>query len=478
MFCFFLYLYIIKREQFLGVDNMSFDLNSDINKKVHFIGIGGISMSGLAEILLERGYAVSGSDMKQSPITDKLLNLGAEIYIGHNSSNLKNADIVIYTAAIPENNPELVKAKELNLTLYTRAEFLGLIMRGHKYNVAISGTHGKTTTTSMLSHITLSGKLDPTILVGGELDIINGNVRTGKSQYFITEACEYKASFLKFYPYVGIILNIDADHLDFYKDIDHIKRTFAEFVKLIPDDGYLIANADDANTMEVAKTAACKVVTYGISNGEFTAKNIVYNENGFAAFDVYHKEEFLFKIRLNVPGRHNVLNALAAAATSLSLNIDSSAIIKGLESFGGTHRRFEVKGTKDGVTVIDDYAHHPTEIKATLAAAKNYPHKKIFCVFQPHTYSRTLSLFDEFSDAFYGVDELILADIYAAREKDTGAVSSEKLAAAINEKKVPCVNIHNFNEIAYYLNKKLNPGDILLTVGAGDVFEVGEIYLK
>lgn len=457
---------------------MTFDLNKDKNKKVHFIGIGGVSMSGLAEILLERGYTVSGSDMKKSPATDKLITAGAEIYIGHSSNNIKNADIVVYTAAIPDDNPELLKAKELKLTLLSRAELLGYIMLGHKFNVAISGTHGKTTTTSMLSHITLSGNLDPTILVGGDLDIINGNVRTGKSEYFITEACEYKASFLQFYPYVGIILNIDADHLDYYKDIDDIKHAFVKFIKLIPKNGYLIANAEDDNTMEAAKSADCNVVTYGINTGNFTAQKIVFDEHGCASFDAYHKEGFLFKIKLNVPGTHNILNALAAIAASISLNIEKNAIVNGLESFGGTHRRFELKGTKNGITVIDDYAHHPTEIKATLAAAKNYPHKKIYCVFQPHTYSRTLSLFDEFSNAFLGVDEVILADIYAAREKDTGVVSSEKLAAAIKVKGVNCRNLHSFKEIANYLNETLESGDLLLTVGAGDVFEVGDLFLQ
>lgn len=457
---------------------MTFDLNRDKNKKVHFIGIGGVSMSGLAEILLERGYTVSGSDMKSSPTTDKLIKRGAEVYIGHRSDNIKNAEIVVYTAAIPDDNPELIKAKELKLELFSRAELLGFIMLGHKYNVAITGTHGKTTTTSMLSHITLSGELDPTILVGGDLDIINGNVRTGKSEYFIAEACEYKASFLEFYPYVGIILNIDADHLDYYKDINDIKHTFEKFIKLIPNDGYLIANADDPNTVEILKSAECNVVTYGISSGDFTAKNVTFNDHGCASFDAFNKTEFLFKIKLNVPGTHNILNALASIATSITLSIEKGAIISGLESFGGTHRRFELKGTKNGITVIDDYAHHPTEIKATLAAAKNYPHKRIFCVFQPHTYSRTISLFDEFSNAFFGADELILADIYAAREKDNGIVSSEKLASAINGKGVTCKNLHSFEEIVQYLNKTLRSGDVLLTVGAGDVFEIGETFLK
>lgn len=457
---------------------MSFSFKHDMNKKIHFIGIGGVSMSGLAEILLERGYKVSGSDAKNSPTTDKLKKNGAEIYIGQKAENINNVDLVIYTAAISDDNPELMKAKELNITLMTRAEFLGLIMKGHKYNVAISGTHGKTTTTSMISHITLKENLDPTILVGGDLDIINGNVRTGKSEYFITEACEYKASFLEFFPYIGIILNIDADHLDYYKDIDDIQNTFSKFVTLIPNDGYLIANADDIRTAEVASKAKCNVVSFGIENGTIRAKNISYNNHGCGSFDVYEGSTLLFHVNLNVPGKHNILNALASIACSRVLNVGENAISEGLQSFGGTHRRFEFKGVKNGITVVDDYAHHPTEIMATLEAAKNYPHKKIYCVFQPHTYSRTLSLFKEFSNAFSNVDELILADIYAAREKDTGVVSSDMLGDSIREKNVPCKNFHSFDEIVNYLNKTLTDGDLLLTVGAGNVVEVGEMFLK
>lgn len=457
---------------------MSLNFNHDENKKIHFIGIGGVSMSGLAEILMERGYKISGSDMNKSNLTDKLANLGAEIYIGHNSDNISNVDLIIYTAAIPEENPELIKAKELKIPMLTRAELLGQIMKGHKYNVAVAGTHGKTTTTSMLSHIALKENLDPTILVGGNLDAIKGNVRTGKSEYFITEACEYKASFLKFYPYIGIILNIDEDHLDYYRDLKHIQDTFEAFVGLIPSDGYLIANADDKNTSEIIAKAKCNVVTFGIENGDITAKNIAFDKKGCASFEVYDKDKHLFNITLRVPGKHNVLNSLAAIASSLILSIDSISIVDGLLSFGGTHRRFELKGTKKGVTVIDDYAHHPTEIQATLAAVQNYPHKKIYCVFQPHTYTRTSSLFNEFSNAFSGVDELILADIYAAREKDTGAVSSGMLAEAIQKNGVNCKNLHSFEEIVEYFNNNATNGDLILTVGAGNVYEVGEMYLK
>lgn len=457
---------------------MTFDLIKDKNKKVHFIGIGGISMSGLAEILLKNGFSVSGSDMKTSPIVQKLISEGAAFHLGHSEGNVKDADLIVYTAAISPDNPELMKGKELNIPLLDRAEFLGQLMKGHKYNVAVSGTHGKTTTTSMVSHIIMEAALDPTILVGGELDLINGNVRTGNSEYFITEACEYKGSFLKFFPYIGIILNIDADHLDYYKDINHIKDTFQQFADIIPEDGYIVGYADDERVKDILNNAKCNTLSYGLESGDLIAKNISFNEKGCAAFDVIKDGTPIFKINLSVPGRHNVLNALASIATALILNVSSAAIINGLANFKGTHKRFELKGIKDGVTVIDDYAHHPTEIKATLNTARNYPHNRVVCVFQPHTYSRTITLFEDFVNSFYDADELILADIYAAREKDTGIVSSQMLAESIRAKGIKCNHFHSFEEIADYLKGILQEGDLLLTVGAGDVVKVGEMYLK
>ena len=459
---------------------MSFDFIKDKSKKIHFIGIGGISMSGLAEILVKNGYKVSGSDMHSSHITDKLKKHDVEIYIGHDDSNIKDVDLVVYTAAIPPENPEYIKAIQLNIPLMDRAEFLGQIMKGHKYNVAISGTHGKTTTTSMLAHIILKEDVDPTILVGGELDAISGNVLAGHSDYFITEACEYKASFLKFFPYIATILNIDADHLDYYRDINHIKDTFVKFINLIPKDGYLVANIEDENVKTILHNNdyKCTILTYGLNHGDLRAKDIIYNELGCASFNVYKEGLLLFHINLNVPGQHNVLNSLASIGASLILDFSENSITSGLSAFNGTHRRFELKGTKNGVTVIDDYAHHPTEIKTTLSATKHYPHNKIYCVFQPHTYSRTLSLFEDFSNSFYDIDTLILADIYAAREKDTGVVSSDMLGDRIREKNVDCINIHSFDEIVSYLKANLQNGDILITMGAGDVVNVGEMYLK
>lgn len=457
---------------------MSFDFLKDTNKKVHFIGIGGISMSGLAEILLKNGYRVSGSDMRDSSIVEKLRNKGAEIYLGHDSNNIKDVDLVVYTAAVHPDNVEYMRAVELNLPMMDRAEFLGKIMLGHKYGIAISGTHGKTTTTSMVSHIVLEENVDPTILVGGELDVINGNVLAGSSEYFVTEACEYKGSFLKFHPYIGIILNVEADHLDYFKDLDHIKETFHKFVDIIPAEGYVVVNAEDSNVLDVIKNAKCNVLTYGINNGEYRAKNITYNDFGCGVFDTYKGEEKLFTVELNVPGEHNVLNSLSAICCALALNMSKQSIINGLFNFRGTHRRFELKGVKNGINVIDDYAHHPTEIQATLKASKNYPHKRIIAVFQPHTYTRTITLFKDFVECFDGVDELILADIYAAREKDTGIVSSVTLGDAIRTKGVKATNFHSFEDIVSYLNDTLKEGDLLLTMGAGDVNKIGEMYLK
>lgn len=456
---------------------MSFDFLKDKNKKVHFIGIGGVSMSGLAAILLNNGYKVSGSDMKSSNITDRLKSKKAEIYIGHKASNINDVDLVVYTAAVPSDNEELLYAKENNILLMDRAEFLGLIMKGHKFNVAVAGTHGKTTTTSMLSHVTLKSNLDPTILVGADLDIIDGNFRIGASEYFITEACEYKESFLKFYPYIGILLNIDADHLDYYRDINHIEETFLKFVNLIPEDGYAIGCADDSRVLNVLKGSKCNTLTYGIDNGDLIAKNIEFTGHG-SSFDVILNNEFLFKIDLMVPGKHNILNALGTIASSLILKVSYNDIIDGLKEFTGAHKRFEFKGEKNGITVIDDYAHHPVEIKATLSSTKNMNYNNVYCVFQPHTYTRTYTLFNDFVESFYDCDELILMDIYAAREKDTGLVSSNELGEKLREKGIKCINVHSHEEALNYIKPRLSEGDLLMTVGAGDVVKVGEMFLN
>ena len=457
---------------------MSFDLNRDINKKVHFIGIGGISMSGLAALLLTKGYRVSGSDSKESEITNKLKDEGAEIYIGHNKDNIKNVDLVVYTAAIPSDNPEIIEAKNQNIELLDRAEFLGFIMKGHKFNVAVAGTHGKTTSTSMLSHVTLKANLDPTILVGGELDIIDGNFKIGDSEYFVTEACEYKESFLRFYPYIGIILNIDADHLDYYRDLNHIKETFEKFSNIIPEDGYLIGYCEDENVNEILKKAKCNTISYGIDAGDVRATNISFDNKGCATFTVCKHDKELFNVTLSTTGKHNILNALSTICVSLIFDIPYNVIAEGLKECRGAHKRFEYKGEFNGATIIDDYAHHPVEIKATLNTADIIPHKNIYAVFQPHTYTRTKTLFNEFTTCFDDVDELLLMDIYAAREKDTGLVSSNQLGDALRAKGIKCTNVHSHEEAAKYLKTKASNDDLILTIGAGDVVKVADIILK
>ena len=446
---------------------------------IHFIGIGGISMSGLAEILMGEGFTVSGSDAKESPLTKSLEAKGAKIFYGQRASNIMDStEAVVYTAAIHSDNPEFAKAKEKNLPMLTRAQLLGQIMRNYETPIAISGTHGKTTTTSMVSHILLEGKCDPTISVGGILPAIGGNIRVGESETFVTEACEYTNSFLSFFPKISIILNIDADHLDFFKDLDDIRNSFRRFSELLPSDGTLIINADIPNYQEITKNLPCRVVTYGLEQeADYQAKDITFDKYGHASFTVYKNGRKTGSYYLKVPGMHNVSNALASIALGHLLGLTEEVIIKGLGSFTGTDRRFQYKGEVAGVTVIDDYAHHPTEIEATLHAAGNYPHQKIWCVFQPHTYTRTKALLPEFAKALTLADHVVLADIYAARETDTLGISSENLQKRIQELGTPCEYFPTFDEIENFLLENCSRGDLLITMGAGDVVNIGEHLL-
>lgn len=457
---------------------ISFDLKGDKILHIHLIGIGGISMSGIAEILLTHGYRISGSDIKDSKLLDKLRKHGAEIFIGHNKDNLNNPDLVVYSAAIKKDNPERVQAKILGIPEMDRAEMLGQIMKGYDKAIAVAGSHGKTTTTSLLSLLMEYSGLDPTILVGGELENIGGNIKIGKSQHFITEACEYVESFLQFFPFIGIILNIDEDHLDYYRDIHHIKEAFEKFVKTIPEEGFLVASHDDEEVMDVSRNAVCNVVTYGINTlSDFMAKDIIFNNEGQANFIVTYKGEEMGKFHLRIPGLHNVYNALAAIATSHILGIPWETIIKNISLYQGIHRRFDVLGDVKGAKIIDDYAHHPVEIKATLETAKQYPHKKIWAIFQPHTYSRTKALLKDFAMAFDVADHIIITDIYAARELDNGEVSSKKLVAMMDDK-LDARYMKDFEEISDYLYENIAPGDLVLTMGAGDVYKIAEMLLN
>lgn len=447
---------------------------------VHFIGIGGISMSGLAEVLLEEGFTVSGSDNKPSPLTEKLEAAGVSVFYGQKASNIiEGIDAVIFTAAIHEDNEEYREAVRRGIPMLTRAQFLGQLMTNYEMPIAVSGTHGKTTTTSMLSHILLEAQADPTISVGGILSAIGGNIRVGHSEIFLTEACEYTNSFLEFFPKIGIILNIDEDHLDFFKDLADIRRSFRKFAELIPADGYLVINGEIEDLDEITGNLPCKVVTYGMdSRMDYSAANISYDEFGRVSFDFLKKGDFVEGISLSVNGDHNVSNSLSALAAADILGIPADVSGRGLNEFGGTKRRFEYKGEVNGITVIDDYAHHPTEIKAALKAAESYPHREMWCVFQPHTYSRTKALFRDFTDALLLADHIVLADIYAARETDSLGVTSEALAEELREKGADAYYLPTFEEIERFCLENCQKGDMLITMGAGDVVNIGEALLK
>ena len=447
---------------------------------VHFIGIGGISMSGLAEILMKEGFTVSGSDNKESSLTDHLTDKGAVIFYGQKASNIIDGiNVVVYTAAIHEDNEEFMEAKRQGLPMLSRAELLGQLMTNYDTPIAVSGTHGKTTTTSMLSHIFLARDMDPTISVGGILKAIHGNIRVGSSGLFVTEACEYTNSFLHFFPKISVILNIDADHLDFFKDLDDIRHSFRLFAELLPEDGTLVINGDIENLSYITDGLACRVVTFGREASlDYSASDIQYDEQGNASFDLIRHGIPSGHVTLSVGGEHKVYNALSAIAVADLLGVSAETIQEGLLSFHGTDRRFEYKGEFNGITVIDDYAHHPTEIEATLKSAAHYPHRELWCIFQPHTYTRTKALFDEFAQALSHTDHLILADIYAARETDTLGISSEQLARAAASYGCDAIYLPSFDEIEKYVRDHCQSGDLLITMGAGDVVNIGEDLLK
>ncbi|MBR4015581.1 MAG: UDP-N-acetylmuramate--L-alanine ligase [Anaerotignum sp.] len=449
------------------------------NQHIYFIGIGGISMSGLAEILANRGYRISGTDIRQTPVTRHLESLGITVHIGHQAENITDEiSLVVYTAAIQPDNPELQAAKAKGIPLMERGQLLGQIMAEYPHSVAVAGTHGKTTTTSMVSEILLAAEKDPTITVGGILPTIHSNLKIGHSSYFVAEACEYFDSFLRFHPFVGVILNLESDHLDYFKTLENIRRSFHKFAQQIPEEGMLILNQAIENTAELTEALSCPFETFGLEDGaDWQAKNIVHETDGTNTFDVYYKDNFFGSIHLNVPGDHNIANALASVAAAHFLGISPEDCQKGLRHFSGTDRRFQRKGEKNGITVIDDYAHHPTEIRAALAAAKKIQHHATWCVFQPHTYSRTKFLFEEFAEAFGDADEIIIADIYAARETDDGTVSASDLAQRIAKTGKSARYVGDFAAIVQYLNTHCQVGDLLMTVGAGDVYKIGENFL-
>lgn len=457
-----------------------YTIDFSVKSKVHFTGIGGISMSGLAEILLSKGFTVTGSDSKKSEVTEILENLGATVYIGQRQANITDdIDFLVYTAAVKSDNPELVAAKEKNIPTLTRAELLGQIMKHYKVAIGVAGTHGKTSTTSMLSNIFLYAKKDPTILVGGMLPSIGGNSLVGNSENFITEACEYTNSFLSFAPTIAVILNVKADHLDFFKDIDDIRNSFKRYAKLLPSDGTLVINGEIDNLSFFTDDLDCNVSTFGSnpSTCTYSYKDLSFDEYARGSYTLLINNEEAGKVNLKVTGEHNVLNSLAAIASAVASGISVEDAIAGLYTYEGVDRRFQHKGKLGDIEIIDDYAHHPDEINATIAAAKNYPHKDLWVVFQPHTYTRTKSLMNEFANSLCKADKIVLADIYAARETDNLGISSQTLANEIKKYNPNVYYFPTFSEIENFLLENLSSGDLLITMGAGDVVKIGENLL-
>ena len=444
-------------------------------KKIHMIGIGGVSMSGIAEILNNFGFEVSGSNNVESEATQKLRSNGINVFIGHDAKNITNPDVVVYSAAIKQDNVEIIAAKEKNIPIIERADFLGELTRCYKDTITVAGTHGKSTTTSMVSLCFLEALKDPSIQVGADIRNINGNYKIGNSEYFIIEACEYVESFLKFSPKSEIILNIDNDHLDYFKTFENVKNAFIKYVKLLPDDGILVINGDDKNCLDLPKYTNAKTLTYGITNKnvDFFAVNIVFDNDGFPEFDVYSHDKFYERIKLHVPGMHNVLNALGCIALCNEYGLTKEEIKNGLSKFTGVGRRFEFKGKVNNASIYDDYGHHPTEIVATAKALMNKKYNESWVVFQPHTYSRTKLLLDDFAKALLNFDNIIILDIYAARETNTYNISSKDLADKIKSLGKDALYIKDFDECVSYLKSHVKQNDIIITQGAGTVTEIG-----
>ncbi|MEG0826649.1 MAG: UDP-N-acetylmuramate--L-alanine ligase [Bacilli bacterium] len=444
------------------------------NKKVHMIGIGGISMSGIAEILIDFKAIVTGSDVTESKITKKLISQGVNIKYGHHPEMIKEADIVVYTAAISKEDPEKIEAINQNKILFERAEFLGQISKLYTNCLCISGTHGKSTTTSMVSLCFLEANLNPTIQVGALLPQINGNSFIGNKEYLIMEACEYVDSFLHFHPTAEIILNIDNDHLDYFKNLDNIKKSFKKYANLLPENGFLIVNNDDLNSKNIYAGIKATIVSYGIINSaNYMAKNIISNDLGHYSFDCYYKDEFLVHIDLAVNGKHNVYNALATIALVKNYIFDIEVIKKGIENYHGIERRFEFIGKYKDVLIYDDYAHHPTEIATTIESVKQIKHNESWVVFQPHTYSRTKEHFDEFARILAEFDHVIIATIYAAREINTFNINEDMLVKKIKEYNDNAIYIDDIDKIVQFLKDNTKSNDLVITIGAGPINNVG-----
>lgn len=439
-------------------------------KSVHFIGIGGSSMSGLAGLLMEQGYAVTGSDQTRSHKTDELETKGVKIYIGHRAENVRGADLIIYSAAISPENCERAEAARLNIPQLERCELLGQLMEGSKFAIGVSGTHGKTTTTAMLTQIFMALDTDPTVHIGGVLDLIGGSTRSGSGDDFIFEACEFHNSFLKFHPTVAVILNIDEDHLDFFGNMENIEKSFAAYAALVPADGWLVGWGDDSRVRRVMENSGKRFVTYGLGNdNDLIAKNVRYDPRGRASYDLYEGATLLCCVNVGVAGEANMLDSIAALSVARLRGLDMQTAADALHEFIGAHRRNEHTATVDGVALYTDYGHNPAEIRSALSIARLTPHKELWSVWQPHTYSRTRDLFDGFVETFDGVDHVLITDIMAARESDPGDINSDMLIAPIRARGVDAVLTRSFDDAEAYLRAHWHAGDLMISHGCGNI---------
>jgi UDP-N-acetylmuramate--alanine ligase len=448
-------------------------------EKIHFVGIGGIGMSGIAEVLLNLGYKVSGSDLRRSDTTDRLASLGGKIFYGHARENVADVDVVVTSTAVHDDNPEVVEAKRRMVPVIPRAEMLAELMR-MKYGIAIAGTHGKTTTTSMVATVLTQGGIDPTIVIGGKLNTLGTNAKLGQGKFLVAEADESDGSFLRLSPTIAVVTNIDADHLDFYKGgIEEIKDTFVDFINKIPFYGLAVLCLEDRNIAAVIPRVKKRFLTYGLSSQADVRATHVRMAEGTTTFVAHYKGYRLGEISYKMPGAHNVLNALACLGVAMELDVPFDQIRQGFADFGGVGRRFQVKGEEKGVMVVDDYGHHPAEIRATLSAGKSgWPERRLVVAFQPHRYTRTKELFDEFVKCFYDADVLVLTDIYSAGEEPIEGVSAERLAAEVTRHGQRDVTyIASREEIPEHLLKVVREGDIVLTLGAGNLWQTGEKFL-
>lgn len=451
----------------------------DTCQHVHFVGIGGVGVSAIAEILHDRGFSVSGSDAKSSHLTDQLEQKGMKITYYHAAELVEGAHFVVYTTAVDFTHPELARATELGIPCISRPDMLGMLMDQYPISIAVSGAHGKTTTSSMISMALVMANMDPTILIGGEVKDLGSNARVGSSGILVAEACEYKESFLSFHPNVAVLLNIDADHLDYYRDLNHIVEAFERYVEGLPKEGTLIYNGDDPLCVKVAAKANClNKLSFGFNETfDLYPKNVEKGRMGYPKFDI-HSPKGDFTVELSVPGEHNIYNTLAAFAAISLTGANLEEIAYQISHFTGAGRRFDDKGIYKGAQIIDDYAHHPSEVMATLKAAKGLDFKRVLCIFQPHTYTRTLELMNEFSVAFKDADELIITDIYAAREKDNGKVHATDLVAKIAATGQNVIYLSTFEEILNYLDSHVIAGDIVFTMGAGSVSDLGPALMS